>query len=176
MGGGPRESLQIFGVLGLGSIGNRVAELAYGFGADVRYWSRHKKNVQFKYQDADLLIRESDFLSLNLAQTPETENFLNSNRIQSIKRGAVVINTVPMELVNVDALARRLAARDITFILDHADETPTETLNKISQFNNCIIYPPMAITTVEAQLAKKETFVNNIKAFLTGSPANVVNL
>ncbi|OGG73111.1 hypothetical protein A3A38_04855 [Candidatus Kaiserbacteria bacterium RIFCSPLOWO2_01_FULL_53_17] len=165
----------IFGVIGLGSIGERVAEIASGFGADVRYWSRAKKNVPFTYQDADTLIAEADFLSLNLAQTPETDNFLNKKRIQSLKSGVVVINTVPMELVDADALAERLAVGDITFILDHSDETSKGVMAKLSQFKNCIIYPPMAYITEEAKLARKTLFLSNIKSFLDGSPTNVIN-
>lgn len=165
----------VFGVIGLGSIGERVAEIAHGFGADVRYWSRKEKNVPFKYQDVDALIAEADFLSLNLAQAPGTDDFLNKERIQKIKSGAVVISTVPMELVDADALAKRLAVGDITFILDHSDETPKAVMEKLSKFKNCIIYPPMAYITAEARLARKTLFLSNIKSFLDGSPTNVVN-
>ncbi len=77
---------KVFGVVGLGSIGRRVAELAQGFGAEVKYWSREKKDVPFTYQNVDKLIAESDFLSINLAQTPETEKFLNKSRLQSLKK------------------------------------------------------------------------------------------
>ncbi|MEN9557807.1 MAG: hypothetical protein RL141_176 [Candidatus Parcubacteria bacterium] len=165
----------IFAVIGLGSIGKRVAEIANGFGADVRYWSRQKKDVPFTYQDVDMLIAEADFISLNVAQTPETEMFLNKHRIQSLKSGAVVLNTVPMECVDVDALAERLAVGDITFIFDHSDETPEEIMTKLSQFKNCIIYPPMAYITNEARIAKQRIFFENIEHFLDGSPTNTVN-
>lgn len=166
---------KVFGVIGLGSIGKRVAELANGLGAEVRYWSRKKKDVPFAYQDADTLISESDYLSINLAQTPETEKFLNKKRLQGLKKGAVVIHTVPMELVDIDALVERLQQGDITFILDHSDETPKEDMDKLSRYANCIIYPPMAYITEEAQLAKQEMFVENMRAYLQGSPKNVVN-
>ncbi len=166
---------KVFGVIGLGSIGQRVAELASGFGAEVRYWSRHKKDLPFVYQEADPLIAEADFLSINLAQTSETEGFLNEKRISSLKPGTVVINTAPMELVDVDALVTRLGKGDITFIFDHADETSPEDMKKLTQYTNCIVYPPMAYITAEAQAAKKEIFINNIKGFLNGKPTNVVN-
>lgn len=165
----------IFAVIGLGSIGNRVAEIASGFGADVRYWSRHEKDVPFKYQDADTLIAEADFISLNIAQTPETEKFLNKKRLQSVKSGAVVLNTVPMECVDVDALMERLTVGDITFILDHSDETPEATMKKLLQFKNCVVYPPMAYITDEARIAKQRIFVENIQNFLKGTPTNKVN-
>lgn len=121
-----------FAVLGLGSIGARVAQIVKGFDADVRYWSKNRKKSfevkGVKYQDADKLISQADFISINLAQNSETNHFLNAKRIQSLKKGVVVVNTTPMELVDIDALARRLQKDDITFILDHSDEMNKEDL------------------------------------------------
>jgi phosphoglycerate dehydrogenase-like enzyme len=168
-----------FGILGLGSIGSRTAEIALGFGADVRYWSRTRKpEIEAKgavYEAADSLIPKCDFLSLNFALTKETEKFLNDKRMQAIKRGAIVVNTAPMELVDIDALERRLAKGDMTFILDHSDEMTPEDLKRLSKHANCVIYPPIAYVTKEARMAKQEIFVGNMESFLKGSPKNVVN-
>ncbi len=167
-----------FGVIGLGRIGGRVAEIALGFGADARYWSRNRKarleTGGVKYEDADVLIPKCDFLSINLAQTKDTDNFLNAERIRKIKPGAVVINTAPMELVDVDALSERLAKGDITFILDHSDEMAEDDLEKLSKYANCMIYPPIAYVSDEARTAKQEIFVGNIENFIKGSPENKV--
>lgn len=170
---------KIFGILGLGRIGSRVAEIALGFGADVRYWNiDRRKELEkrgIKYEDADSLIPKCDFLSLHFAQVKDTENFLNGERIQKIKKGAVIINTAPMELVDIDALAARLGDGDMTFILDHSDEMSPENIKKLSKFKNCIIYPPIAYITKEARIAKQEIFVGNIENFLKGSSTNQVN-
>ncbi|MCX6764648.1 MAG: hypothetical protein NTU58_02990 [Candidatus Nealsonbacteria bacterium] len=170
---------KIFGVLGLGKIGGRVAEIALGFSADVRYWNINRREEfelrGIKYEDVDNLIPKCDFLSLHFAQVKDTENFLDKKRIQKIKEGAIVINTAPMELVDIDALAERLNKGDITFILDHSDEMSQENINKLSKFKNCIIYPPIAYITKEARIAKQEIFVGNIESFLKGFPTNQVN-
>jgi len=170
---------KIFGILGLGKIGSRVAEIASGFGADVRYWNidRRKEFEKkgIKYEDANNLIPQCDFLSLHFAQVKDTENFLNRERIQKIRKGAVVINTAPMELVDIDALAARLSVGDMTFILDHSDEMSQENISKLSKFKNCIIYPPIAYITKEARIAKQEIFVGNIEGFLKRSLTNQVN-
>lgn len=170
---------KVFGVLGLGSIGSRVAEIAQGFGADVRYWSKHRKaNFEkkgIKYQSADALIPQCDFVSINFAQTKDTEKFLNEKRINNLKKNAVIINTAPMELVDMDALLKRLSSKDITFIFDHSDETDPVYLDKLSKQPNCIIYPPMAYITGEAKVIKQEMFVSNIENFLKGTPTNLVN-
>lgn len=170
---------RVFGVLGLGNIGGRVAQLALGFGADVRYWSKNRKKDAekkgIKYQLADTLILQADFISINFAQTKETEKFLNAKRINTLKSNAVVINTAPMELVDTEALAKRLAKGDITFIFDHSDEIDPKVLKQLAKYSNCIIYPPMAYISDEAKIAKKEIFVANLENFVRGKPSNVVN-
>lgn len=168
-----------FGILGLGRIGGRIAEIALGFGADVRYWSRNRKSELeargIKYESADSLVPNSDFLSLNFAQAAETKNFLNAGRIDRIKKGAIVVNTAPMSLVDMNALEKRLTRGDITFILDHSDELPPEELKMLSKYKSCIIYPPIAYISKEAAVAKQEIFAANIENFLKGKPSNKVN-
>lgn len=168
---------KVFGVLGLGNIGTRVAELALGFNADVKYWSRNKKSEVeqkgIKYEELDSLISTATFLSINLAQTPDTEKILNQSRFQSLKEGAVVINTAPMELIDLDALVERLKKGDITFIFDHSDEMAEEDLKKLLPYDNCIVYPPIAYISKEAALNKQEMFTSNIENFAKGKPINV---
>lgn len=169
---------KVFGIMGLGNMGRRAAEIALGFDADVKYWSRNRKKDAekrgIKYEDLDKLISESDFLSIHLAQTPETEKILNKKRISSLKKGAVVVNTTPMELVDIDALSQRLGKGDVTFILDHSDEMSKEDLKKLSKFRNCIIYPPMAFISPEAAVNKQEMFTSNLENFAKGKPQNAV--
>ncbi|MEK6963100.1 MAG: 2-hydroxyacid dehydrogenase [Nanoarchaeota archaeon] len=168
-----------FGVLGLGNIGSRVAELALGFGAKVQYWSRsRKKNYEqkgIKYENPETTISSSDFLSLHLVRTKDTDLFLNKQRIQKIKKGAVVINTCPMELIDIKALSERLAKGDITFIFDHPDEMSKEDLGQLSKYKNCIIYPPIGYISNEARMAKQKIFIDNIEQFLKGKPTHQVN-
>lgn len=170
---------KIFGIVGLGSIGGRVAEIALGFGADVRYWSKHRKapaeKKGIKYEPLESLIKKADFLSINLAQSKDTDGIINKNRINSIKPGTVIINTCPMELIDIDELVNRLKKSDITFILDHSDEMTKEYLKKLSRYENCIIYPPIAFVSKEAAITRQEMFTSNIENFLMGTPKNVVN-
>lgn len=163
-----------FGVIGLGSIGNRVAELAGGFGAKVSYWSRNKKDVPFEYKELDSILKSSDYISVNIAEAPESTNLLNKDNLPLIKSGAVLISTVPPPVINTDALAERLAKNDITFIFDHPDEMSAEDRAKLIKHKNCIAFPPIAFITKEARKNKQEIFVGNIKAFLAGKPENIV--
>jgi len=171
---------KVFGVIGLGQIGGRIAEIAHdGFGADARYWSRTRKKKferkGIKYQKVESLIKDCDFLSINFALNKETEGFLNKKRIGLIKPGAVVINLAPMDFVDINALIRRLKKGDITFLLDHSDELSSVNAKRLSKIKNCIMYPPIAYTTREATVAKQGIFVKNLESYLSGKPINKVN-
>ena len=169
-----------FGVIGLGRIGGRIAEIAYdGFGADTRYWNisrvEQAENKGIRYQEVNELLAEVDFLSLNLAYVPETEKFLDETKINLIKSGAIFLNLAPMELVDMGALEKRLQKGEITFIFDHADELTPDQAKQLTQYDNCVAYPPIANMTKEATLAKQKMFVDNVENFLNGSPTNKVN-
>lgn len=160
-----------FGIIGLGRIGQRVAQIAQGFGADVVYWSRTKK-ASFKYESLDTLIKTCDFISLHGLTLKDTYEILD---ITKVKPGAVVINVSGMEQVNIPALEKRLAKNDITFILDHPDEMKPENVKKLTKFPNCIIYPPIGFVSTEARVNKQQIFVSNLENFLAGKSINMVN-
>lgn len=170
-----------FGVLGLGRIGQRVAQLAAAFGAEVLYWSKSRKkdfeNKNIKYEDLDKLIPQCDFLSIHFALNSETEGIMNDKRIAKIKKGAVVVNTAPMELVGIDALEKRLKKGDITFIFDHTDlgDISEKDLKRLQRYKNCVTYPAIGYISQEARENKQEIFVSNLENFLKGKPSNVVN-
>ncbi len=169
-----------FGVIGLGNIGRRVAELAsVGFGAKTVYWSRSAKDLgsdsRITCVDLPELLAQSDIISLHLESNQETERIIDRKALAAIKRGGIVINTAPMEIVDIDALVDRLGQNDLTFILDHSDELSEADAARLQTHSNCVIYPPIAYTTNEATAAKQDIFVGNIEHFLQGSPTNQVN-
>ena len=168
-----------FGIIGLGRIGLRIAELALAFGAEVFYWSEKKKPEaeakEIIFLEVDNLLSECDFISLNLSLNKGTENFLNNSRIEKIKSGAVLLNLAPNELVDFSALEKRLAKENLTYIADHTDEMTAEQIKQLSKYKNCILYSPIGYQTVEAAKLKQEIFVSNIENFLKGSPINKVN-
>ncbi len=165
-----------FGVIGLGNIGGRVAELAAGFGANVSYWSHTKKKSPFQYRELEDLLSNCTYISVNVAEAPETIGLLNAKNLQLIKSDSVLISTVPPPIINTDALVARLAKNDITFIFDHPDEMLKEELAKLTKLDNCVVYPPIAFLSDEARMAKQEIFTNNMMEFLERkNPKNKVN-
>ncbi len=170
---------KVFGVCGLGAIGMRLAEIAQGFGANVWYWNRTRKpqaeSKGMVYKEKDELLSSADFISLNFAHTPETNLFLNEDAFLKIKSGAIVINTVPIETTDLDALENRLNKNDMIFITDHAEQMNKENPERFIQYKNCVQYPSIAFISKEARANMQEIFINNLKNFLSGSPTNVVN-
>lgn len=168
-----------FGIIGLGRIGKRVAKIAQGFGAQVSYWSRNRKKDAekegIKYKSIDDLVKTSDFISLHALTTRDTEGILDAKRLNSVKSGAVIVNVCGMEQVDIPALEKRLAKGDITFTLDHSDEMDPKDVEKLSQYKNCIIYPPIGYVTKEGRVLKQDIFVSNLENFLKGKPTNKVN-
>ena len=166
-----------FGVIGLGNIGNRVAELAAGFGANVSYWSRTKKESSpLKYRELENLLSNCTYISVNVVEAPETIGLLNDKNLPLIKSDSVLISTVPPSIINTDAIIKRLSKNDIKFIFDHPEEMSEEELAKLVKLNNCVIYPSIAFLSDEARVAKQEIFIKNMIEFLEGkTPSNKVN-
>ncbi|KPK49592.1 MAG: hypothetical protein AMS22_13465 [Thiotrichales bacterium SG8_50] len=169
-----------FGVIGFGRIGKRVARIASsGFGADVSYWSRNRKPDAEKdgvrYADINTVLRNSDFLSINLAYVPATEKFINADRISLVKPGAVIVHLAPIEVIDLDGLEQRLKLADITFILDHSDELSPDQAKQLAPYRNCVLYPAIACVTQQAQRAKLAMFFENLESYLDGKiPRHVV--
>ncbi|HVZ11741.1 MAG TPA: 2-hydroxyacid dehydrogenase [Patescibacteria group bacterium] len=170
-----------FGVLGLGRIGARVGELAQAFGADVSYWSQNrKKDVEkngLKYAEIDEVLSSSDILSIHFALNSNTEDIINEERVNKIKKGAIIVNTAPMELINYDALLKRVKNGELTFIFDHTDlgDITEEKLKALQVCDNCTTYPCIGYISAEARVAKQDIFVENMKSFLSGKPQNTVS-
>ncbi|NCO12663.1 MAG: hypothetical protein COZ34_04030 [Candidatus Pacebacteria bacterium CG_4_10_14_3_um_filter_34_15] len=168
-----------FGIIGMGRIGVRVAEIAMAFGAKVVYWSRSRKEEieakGAKYESLDNVVSKSDFLSLHLNRVKELEGIIDEQQIKSLKSGMVFINVAPMELINLTALENQLKEGDITFIFDHPDEMNPEDVTKLSQYKNCVVYPPIGFVTKEARVLKQDIFVANIENFLREKASNRVS-
>ena len=170
-----------FGLIGLGKIGARTAEIAAnGFNADVLYYSRNRKTDKetnkIKYQEnLKKLMEECDFISLNMACSEEIEGYISEELINAIKPGAIFINVSPMELIDMSGLKNRLEKNDITFICDHSDELSEQDAKDLSKYPNCILYPPIGYITEESKIRMQEIFVSNLENYLNNTPTNKVN-
>lgn len=82
------------GIVGLGNIGSRIAQLSNGVGMDVLYWSRNSKNNDYEYTDLDKLIEQSDLIFPALAGNEETQSLITDEMIDKVKATAVWVNIV----------------------------------------------------------------------------------
>jgi glycerate dehydrogenase len=167
------------GIVGFGTIGRRVAEIAHAFRMRVIAHSRSRRDAPdwegFAWHDIDALLAESDVVSLHCPLTPETEGMINAERLHLMKPTALLINMARGPVV-VDAdLAAAL--RDGTIAgagLDVLDPEPPDLYNPLYSAPNCTITPHIAWATHEARSRLLNTAVDNVKGFLSGSPQNVV--
>lgn len=167
------------GVIGAGKIGGRIAEIGLGFGMNVVYFSRSKKpqldRRGAKKKTLNKVLSGSDFVALALLFNKQTENIINKDKIKLIKKGSVFVNIAPPDLVDSDAIMKKASSGDIIFIFDHSDDIPASLAKKFLKTKNCIVYPPVAFRTEEANTARFETFASNIENFAKGKLQNVVN-
>lgn len=168
------------GVIGLGAIGKRVALLANAFGMRVLAMTFGADNGRAKAAGAraaslDALLRESNFVSLHLRLSSATTNYLNRERLQSMKSGAVLINTARAALVERDALVDALRHGPLSGAgLDVFHQEPVAADEALLRLPNVVLTPHDAGMTREVIDNGLALAVENVRAFLDGRPQNVV--
>lgn len=169
-----------FGVVGLGAIGRRTAELAHAFGMKIlAYAPRPKEPLPydgFRFCSLEELLAESDVVSLHCPLTPENRGMINAERLGMMKKTAFLINTARGPLIDEEALAQALNEGRIAGAgLDVLSKEPPTADNPLFTAKNAIITPHIAWATLEARRRLMQTAGENITAFLQGTPKNVVN-
>lgn len=166
-----------FGIVGFGSIGSAVAALARAFGMKVLVATRRKLTEPGVEQvGLEELLKRSDFVSLHCPLTPETNRLINAERIALMKPTAFLINTSRGPLIDEPALAKALNEERIAgAAVDVLSTEPPSTDNPLLSVKNCIVTPHIAWATLAARKRLMNMAVNNVRAFLDGTPQNVVN-
>lgn len=136
------------GVLGLGDIGRRVAELGQSFGMRVLYWSRASRDNRFEFAEHDELLRAADVLSVNVALNAETRGLLNRERLALMKPTAIIVNTARGDVIDEAALydalsSGRLAGAGLDVI---ASDSPRQS-NPLWTLDSVVITPHVAALT-----------------------------
>ena len=166
------------GLVGLGRIGRAVAELGAAFGLKVLAYdpAAGAAPAFVRAVDLDTLFRESDVVSLHCPLTPQTAKLVNAERLSWMKPTAFLLNTSRGPLVDEPALAAALnAGRIAGAALDVLSVEPPPATNPLLTARNCIITPHMAWGTRAARARLMKIAVDNVQAFLQGTPQNVVN-
>lgn len=167
------------GIVGLGNIGMKVARTALAFGMKVvavTSKSGDELPEGVRSVTLDELYRESDILSLHCPLTESNKGMINSETLRKMKPSAILINTGRGGLVSEKDLADALNEGIIAgYGADVLSEEPANDKNPLITAKNCYLTPHIAWATVEARKRLVEICVENVKAFLDGTPKNQVN-
>ena len=166
------------GIVGLGNIGHRVAQIALAFGMQVKaLTSKSAEQLPAGIQKADLaeLLSTADVLSLHCPLTEDTRHFVNARTLAMMKPSAIVINTGRGPLVNDADVADALSASRIAaYCADVLTEEPPRADNPLLHQPNAFITPHIAWATREARLRLLTTAIGNVRAFVEHHPQNVI--
>ncbi len=173
---------KVLGIVGMGQIGQAVAGRARAFGLEVVYNNRRRLpelqeavlDVRFE-PDLDVLIRQSDYLSLNCPSTPETKGLLTAQRIAAMKPGSFVINSGRGDLIDEQALIAALTSGHLGGAgLDVYIGEPNIRA-EFMQLKNVVALPHLGSATVEGRTAAGEKIIANIQAWAAGeTPPDLV--
>ena len=168
------------GIIGFGSIGQKVADVASALGMNVLAYSRtqtdqsHRKN--FKWTSLDELLKVSDVVSIHCPLFPETQNLINKDTLNLMKKSAFFLNTSRGPIVNEQDLADALNAGLIAGAgLDVLSVEPPASNNPLLSAKNCLITPHIAWATKEARARLMAIVEQNLAAYLDGNPINIIN-
>lgn len=168
------------GIVGYGTIGAKVAQIAHAFGMNVLAYKRNPLDTvpfsSFEWSDFDHLLRTADVVSLHCPLTPETEEMINRNTLSLMKQSAFLINTARGKLINEQDLATALQEERIAGAgLDVLSAEPPAKDHPLLQTKNCLITPHIAWATREARGRLMKIAIQNIQAYLSGRTTNQVN-
>lgn len=178
----PLEELsgKTLGIIGFGSIGSRVAQIADAFNMNILVCSRSKKELSAyksaKQAELEEVLSLSDFITCHCPLTDKTNNMINEDAISKMKPSAVLINTSRGPVVDEAAFAKALnSGRIAGAALDVLCKEPPEDGNPILTAKNCVITPHIAWAAKETRARLIKILDENIKSYLNGNPQNKVN-
>lgn len=179
--GGPLRRLagQTLGIIGFGAIGRQVARLATAVGLKVLVYTRRPSAAPGVEQvGLDELLERSDYVSLHVPHTPETDRLINARALQRMRPTAFLINTARGAVVDHEALAEALAARQIAgAALDVQTPEPPDLGRPPYNDPRVIVTPHAAFVSAESLVELRTRATTQVAERLNGRwPTNVVNL
>lgn len=168
-----------FVVYGLGSIGGQVAQIATTFGMRVLAVTRKDESELPKGVHKvswERALAEADILSLHCPLTEQTREMINKHSLRQMKPTAILINTGRGPLVDEAALAEALSQNRLAaYCADVLTVEPARADNPLLTAPRCYLTPHIAWASHEARQRLIQTATQNLSAFISGKPVNVVN-
>lgn len=169
-----------WGIIGMGAIGRKVAQIASVFGCRVIYYSTTGKNHNQEYDSVDLdtLLGQSDIVSIHAPLNPVTENLMNMENLKKMKTSAILINVARGPIVNeadlVQALKEGIIAGAGLDVISAEPMKEGNPLLEIQDSSKLIVTPHIAWATGEARQRLTDEVYLNIEAFLRGEKRNLI--
>ncbi len=165
------------GIVGLGSIGYKVAQIALAMGMKVIAFGPRPRNIEgVKWVKLPELFKKSDVISLHCPLTQETQKIVDNRLISLMKNSAYLINTSRGGLIHERDLATALNEGRIAGAgLDVLSTEPPASDNPLLDARKCFITPHNAWASREARTRLLNQTAKNLDCFLKNSPVNVVN-
>lgn len=166
------------GIVGFGEIGQAVARIAHGYAMRILVHSRTKKPTDLPVQwcELDELFTQSDAVTLHCPLTDATKHLVNATRLAQMKPSAFLINTGRGPLVDAAALAAALKDSRIAGAgVDVLAVEPPPADNPLLSAPRCLVTPHNAWMTQASRRRLMAIVAQNLRAFIDGKPANVVN-
>lgn len=168
------------GIIGFGRIGQDTGKLAQALGMKVlafdSYQNKELESDTCRYVDLDTLLTESDVIALHCPLFPSTEGIINKESIAKMKDGVMIINDSRGPLIIEEDLRDALNSGKVAgAALDVVSSEPIQEDNPLLQAKNVIITPHIAWAPVESRTRLMALAVENLKAYIDGTPQNIVN-
>lgn len=163
-------------IVGFGSIGKRVAELASAFGMNVTVTTRtYPDNCPYEVTDIGSAAKKADILTLHCPLTEQTRGIANASLFGLMKPSAVLINTSRGPVVNEPDLASALNSGTIAAAyLDVLGDEPMRSDTPLKNAKNCIITPHTSWAAYETRMRLIDIVCENVRAWQNGTPKNRV--
>ena len=169
------------GVVGLGNLGSQVATVGKAFQMRVIAWSQNLTAERAAHFGAELvskdeLLSQADIVSIHLVLSDRTRGLLGARELGLMKPTAYVINTSRGPIIDETALVEALQNKKIAGAgLDVFDDEPLPLDHPLRHFDNSVITPHIGYVTENTYKIFFDQTVENIKAFLDGTPIRVIN-
>ena len=169
------------GIVGFGRIGQAVARRARGFGMEVLYHNRSRREeaereVEARYMDLDELLDTADFISIHTPLTPETAHLIGAEELRRMKPETVLVNTSRGPVIDEAALADALAERRIFAAGLDVYENEPEVHPKLLELENLVLAPHIGSASVETREKMAALAAENLATVLRGEePKTPVN-
>lgn len=168
------------GVIGLGRIGRTVAEAGLAMGMNVIAFDAHQNEEMIKrgvkYVGYDELLKTADVISLHCPLTDSNKEMINKETISEMKDGVIIINNSRGGLINERDLADALKSGKVYGAgIDAVSVEPITKDNPLLTAPNCFITPHISWAALDTRRRLIKLAIENVKAYLSGNPVNIVN-